>query len=166
MTTLRALLLGVVPLHRRWLVLAMLGLLHLVLVVGVEHPWVRPLMISHFGVFLLWQPLWRGEAKLGTSGAAFIALAFFAVFFGLNWWMLALWLGGLLGLLGGRVFSFSAKWLRLFYLTVMLYLMSLLLLWVVPHLFAAEAITDTTRNLMQYVLPAFLLAMAVMPVEA
>ena len=44
----------------RWLLLAMLALLHLALWLGVDNIWSRPLLLTHFGLFLLWQPLWRG----------------------------------------------------------------------------------------------------------
>ena len=44
----------------RWLLLAMLALLHGVMLLGVDSPWSRPLLLAHLGLFLLWQPLWRG----------------------------------------------------------------------------------------------------------
>ena len=40
----------------RWLLLAMLWLLHGALLLGVENPWVHPLLLTHFGLFLLWHP--------------------------------------------------------------------------------------------------------------
>ncbi len=56
----------------RWLSFAMLVTLHVALLVGTESLWMRPVMLMHLGMFLLWQPLWRGESKLHTGGAAFI----------------------------------------------------------------------------------------------
>lgn len=150
--------------HRRWLLLAMLLLLHFALLIDIDDLWSRALLVSHLGVFLLWQPLWRGEEKVSVSGWAFIALACATVLLAPNWWLLALWLGVLFALVSGRVFTFHARWLRLFYLGAMLYLLALLLLWATPHLFAAAALVERLRGFMLYA-PLLLLAMALLPVE-
>ena len=144
----------------RWLLLAMLGLLHGALLLGVGSPWAHPLLLAHLGLFLLWQPLWRGEREVGRSGLAFIVLAAAVAVFWLNWWVIAFWLTGLFGLVGARVFAFRDHWTRLLYLSVMAYLLAALLLWVVPNLFAAQAAIEVGRVLMWYVLlPGLLLAM-------
>jgi len=148
----------------RWLLLAMLWLLHGALLLGVESPWARPLLLTHFGLFLLWQPLWRGERRVGRGAFAFIALAAAAAMFWLNWWTVAFWLTGLFGLVGARVFVFRDRWTRLLYLSVMAYLLAVLLLWVVPNLFAAQSTIEAGRILTWYVLPLLLLAMTVLPV--
>lgn len=120
----------------RWLLLAMLVSLHLVLWLGIGSIWSRLILLSHLGFFLLWQPLWRGERELSLGGFVFIASASVMIVFWLNWWMLAFWLAGLFSLVGGRVFAFQARWLRILYLAVMVYLLAALLLWVGPFLFA------------------------------
>lgn len=152
--------------NRNILAVAMLGLLHLVLVVGVEHSWVRPLLISHLGLFLLWQPLWRIEDKLGARGITFITLTFVTVIFWLNWALLAFWMGGLFGLIGGRIFSSALKWARYFYLLALFYILSMLLLWVVPQMLNLGGADELLRKLMIYFMPAFLFAMVFMPNEA
>lgn len=146
----------------RWLLLAMLGLLHGAMLLGVGSLWVHPLLLAHLGLFLLWQPLWRGEREVGRSGLAFIVLAATVAVFWLNWWVIAFWLTGLFGLVGSRVFVFRDRWTRLLYLSVMAYLLAALLLWVVPNLFAAQAAIEVGRVLMWYVLPGLLLAMPVL----
>ena len=143
----------------RWLLLVMLGLLHGALLFGVGSPWAHPLLLAHLGLFLLWQPLWRGEREVGRSGLAFIALAAAVAVFWLNWWVIAFWLTGLFGLVGARVFAFRDRWTRLLYLSVMAYLLAALLLWVVPNLFAAQAAIGVGRDMMWYALPGLLLAM-------
>lgn len=156
----------------RWLLLAMLVLLHGALMLGVGNPWVHPLLLAHLGLFLLWQPLWRGESEVGGGALVFIVLAAATALFWLNWWAVAFWLTGLFGLVGSRVFAFRDRWTRLLYLTVMAYLLAVLLIWVVPNLFAAqsgvvlmqaESGIETGRILMWYVLP-LLLAIALVPV--
>ncbi len=155
----------------RWLLLGMLVLLHSALMLGVESLWIRPLLIAHLGLFLLWQPLWRGERDVGNGAVVFIGLAAGAAMFFLSWWAIAFWLTGLFGLVGARVFAFRDRWTRLLYLTVMAYLLAVLLLWVVPNLFAsqtniqliqAQAGIEAGNILMKYVLP-ILLVVAVIP---
>lgn len=147
----------------RWLLLAMLVLLHGTLLFGVESPWARSLLLAHMGLFLIWQPLWRGERELGAVALTLIALAAMAMTYWLNWWVIAFWLIGLFGLVGARVFSFRDRWTRQLYLAVVAYLLAVLLLWVVPHLFAAEATIGVGRVIMNYVLPLLLVAMALLP---
>jgi len=149
--------------NSRWLLLAMLWLLHGALLLGVDSPWVHPLLITHFGLFLLWQPLWRGEHRVGRSAVVFIGLAAVAELFFLNWWTVAFWLTGLFGLVGARIFVFHDRWSRLLYLGVMVYLLAVLLLWVVPNLFAAQYTMGVGSILIWYVLPVLLLAMTVLP---
>ena len=151
--------------NSRWLLLAMLWPLHGALLLGVQSPWVPPLLLTHFGMFLLWQPLWHSERKVELGALIFIALAAVAGLFFLNWWTVALWLTGLFGLVGARIFVFRDRWTRLMYQMVMIYLLAVLLLWVVPNLFAAQATIDVGRILIRYVLPFLLLAMMALPVK-
>ena len=150
----------------RWLLLAMLGLLHGAMLLGVGSPWVYPLLITHTGLFLLWQPLWHGERKVGLGAMVFIALAATAAMYWLNWWTVAFWLTGLFGLVGARIFVYRDRWARFLHLSVMVYLLAVLLLWVVPNLFAAQSTIETGRILVWYVLPFLLLAMTLLPVKA
>lgn len=141
----------------------MLGLLHLSLWFGVDSIWTRPFLLTHLGLFLLWQPLWRGEREVRTGATVFIVCASAVALLWLNWWVLAFWVSGLFSLVGGRAFAFRTRRQRLLHLSVMSYLLAVLLLWVVPHLFAVEAIADTANLLMGVALPLLLLTMAAIP---
>lgn len=147
----------------RWLLLAMLVLLHGTLLFGVESPWASSLLLAHMGLFLIWQPLWRGERELGAVALTLIACAALMMTYWLSWWVIALWLIVLFGLVGARVFSFRDLWTRRLYLAVVAYLLAVLLLWVVPHLFAAEATIGVGRVIMSYILPLSLVVMALLP---
>ncbi len=149
----------------RWLPLAMLALLHVALWLGVDSIWSRPFLLTHLGLFLLWQPLWRGEQELRPGSLVFIVCAGAVALWWLNWWVLAFWVSGLFALVGGRVFAFQARWQRLRYLLVMAYLLAVLVLWVAPQLFALPATAETTRILMGVVLPLLLAVMALLPGE-
>jgi len=152
-------------LTNRWLLLGMVAILHGALLLGVGSPWIHPLFITHLGLFLLWQPLWRGENKVGWGGLSFIVLAAIVAIFWLNWWTLAFWLTGLFGLVGARVFVFHDRWTRLLYLLLMVYLMAMLLLWVVPNIFSALSAIEAGHIMTWNVLPMMLLFMAFLPLK-
>ena len=147
----------------RWLPLAMLVSLHFALWLGVDSIWSRPFLMTHFGLFLLWQPLWRGEQQLRPGSAIFIVCASVIALWWLNWWVLTFWVSSLFALVGGRVFAFQAKWQRLRYLLVMAYLLSVLVLWIAPQLFALPMVADATRKLMGFALPILLAGLALIP---
>jgi len=151
-------------LSSRWLLMAMLWLLHGALLSGTGGVWAHPLLLAHLGLFLLWQPLWRGELKVGLGAFAFISVAAAAAMFWLSWWIIAFWLTGLFGLVGARIFLFRERWTRLLYLLVMVYLLAALLLWVVPNLFVAYSTIEAGRTMVWYVLPVLLAVMTVLPV--
>ena len=150
----------------RLLAVAMLLTLHMALWAGVQSDWSRPLLFVHLGFFLLWQPLWRGEEKLRKRSALIIVGVCVVALFWLNWWMLAFWVSGLFAVLGGRVFAFQSALQRIRYLLAMAYLMAVLLVWLVPHLFELTATTETSKQLMEWVLPMLLLGMLFVPYEA
>lgn len=152
-------------LNGRWLLLWMLLALHGVLLVGVHSPWAHPLMLTHLGLFLIWQPLWRGDGQVSVPALVFIAFASLLVFFALNWWIMAFWLIGLFGLVGGRVLAYRSIWARALSLAQMVYLLTLLLLWVVPNLFAAQLSIEIGRLLLIYVLPVMLPLLMLLPAD-
>lgn len=147
------------------LLVSMLGLLHLVIITGADNSSVHPLLLSHLGVFLMWQPLWRGEDKIGFRGAIFILLAFAVVLIWLNWMLLIFWMGILLGLIGGRAFSSSSKWGKRFFLCAIFYVLLMLLGWVVPSALSLDEMDTFSKGLMTYFMPVFLLSMLFIPNE-
>ena len=149
----------------RLLFVAMLVLLHLTAMRGVEDIWARALMLAHFGLFILWQPFMRGEQSLTPLQLAVIALVCVMALFFWNWWLMLLWLCMLAGVVGGKVFLFQARWQRYFYLTVLLYLVSLLLIWVFPQLLPGFSQTQELMQLAQYGLPLLFLVMLALPTE-
>jgi len=147
----------------RWLSLAMLVTLHFALLAGVDSVWSRPLLFAHLGLFLLWQPLWRGEGKLSTGRAIIIVGVSALAMMWLNWWVLLFWVSSLFSLVGGRVFAFQSGWQRLRYLLAMGYLLAVLLFWLTPQLFMLSMAGEASRNLMEIVLPILLLCMVMVP---
>ena len=149
----------------RLLFVSMLVLLHLTAMRGVEDIWARALMVAHFGLFILWQPFMRGEQSLTPLQLGVIALICVFTMLFWNWWLMLLWLCILAGVVGGNVFQFQSRWQRYFHLTVLLYLVSLLLVWVFPQLLPGFSQTPELTQLAQYGLPLLFLAMLAFPLE-
>lgn len=153
------------PRSGQWLSLSMLLALHLALSLGMESIWFMPLLLMHVGLFLLWQPLWRGESQLSWRSLALIVGLGLVAHWWLNWWLLAFWVGGLFALVGGRVFGFQAKWQRYYYLLVMAYLLDILMLGITPQIFGLSAWVEKLDGVMDVSLPALLVLMILIPKE-
>src|SRR6266702_6477663 len=149
----------------RALFLLMLVLLQLAAIRGPEDSWARGLMLAHFGLFIMWQPFMQAGRRLTPSQALAIIAIGLGILYFLNGWLLALWVSVLAGIVGGKVFLFQARWLRRFYLVVLLYLISLLLIWIVPNSFISVPPPYDVQLLVQYGLPLLFLVLIAIPAE-
>jgi signal transduction histidine kinase len=136
----------------------MLLALHVSIGWGIDDWWPRAFLLAHFGLFLLWQPVWRGEHEVApTQAVAVLAVAALLVGWP-SWWLLALWLAVLVGLIGGSVPRIGERRQRMISVLAALYLLSVLLIWVVPQLFADQVIEPALKTLVRYALPLVPLA--------
>ncbi len=117
-----------------WLALMLLAL-HAALVFGIDTALSKAFLLSHFGCFLLWQPVLRGEQKLYVGQALLIVGAAAVLVAAESWWFMALWISVLFALIGGEVPAIRNVGQRLVSLLAATYLLAILLIWVVPHLF-------------------------------
>ena len=85
-----------------------------------------------------------------------------AVFF-VNWWLTAFWIVGLFALMGGRVISSGSTPSRLPNILASSYLLSVLLLWIVPKLLNASDDMMAARFLFFYILPLLPLIILILP---
>ncbi len=106
-----------------------------------------------YGLFLVWQPIWRSSNKLAIPAIILFIGVGLAGFFYFNWWVAALALAILFGLLGGRVFSDNAKSNRVVHMLAASYLLTMLLLWVVPKLLVASNDLEAATFVIRYVVP-------------
>ena len=141
--------------QQHWLSLALVSL-HGALMLDLTDPLARALMLSHFGFFLLWQPLWRGGQKLVPGQVGLIIAAAALLIAAASYWMMALWISVLFSLIGGNVPGIKNFGQRVVSLLAAIYLLSVLLTWVVPHLFLDLAFPDAFHALVRYgiVIPA------------
>ncbi|HEX9673363.1 MAG TPA: hypothetical protein VGA12_08010, partial [Burkholderiales bacterium] len=132
-----------------WLGLMLLAL-HASLAWGITDWWSRALLLAHFGLFLLWQPVWRGEADIESRYVYLVVIVGFLLAAWTTWWLMAAWLALLFGLIGGSVPGIAQRRQRMVSMLAALYLLSMLLMWVVPHLFADQTLEDATARLAQH----------------
>ncbi len=153
--------------QRRWLLLGLLGLLHLLLLEGVASGVGRTLLVGHIGLFILWQPFVRAEQRLSPPQLVAIAGIIAASAYWAGTWMMIFWVMALAGIVGGKVFFYASRGTKVFYLLVLAYLISMLLMVLVPQ--ALPQHLDSPGGfitLAKYVLPALFAVMAFLPVEA
>ena len=113
----------------------------------------RAFFLCHYGLFLMWQPVWRSTEKLSkTAIAVFISVGLIAFFY-INWWLTAIWLSILFGLLGGRVFSEESKSNHIIHILAASYLLSMLLLWVIPKLLGSSDDLEAAKFVIRYLIP-------------
>jgi signal transduction histidine kinase len=151
--------------HWRFVVIAMLALLHVVALRGVSDDGAGVLLLAHLGLLLLWQPFLHGERQVTLVQALFIALFAAVLVLWLNWWLLATWTVVLAGLVGGKVFLHQARWQRRFYLLVFAYLVALLVIIVLPEIAPRREIDPDVRGYAAWGLPVLFVLMALTPAE-
>jgi signal transduction histidine kinase len=151
--------------HWRFVVVAMLLLLHVAAVRGVSDVWARGLLLAHLGLFLLWQPFLRGQYQVTTGQFVLIVVAAVGVMLWLDWWLLALWVVSLAGLVGGKVYQQNARWQRRFHLLILVYLLALLAVVILPEIAPRQEISQELRTVAQFGLPLILLVAVLLPTE-
>src|ERR1043166_342381 len=93
----------IVGAHPQWWLGAMLLALHASLAWGIDQWWSRAFLLAHLGLFLIWQPVWRGEGDLKTSHAVLVVIVGALLSVWNTWWFMAVWLAVLFSLIGGNV---------------------------------------------------------------
>jgi hypothetical protein len=89
--------------HPQWWLGGMLLALHVTLAWGIENLFSRAMLLAHFGIFLMWQPIWRGERNLDARQAFLIVVVGVLLAGWNNWWLMAVWLAVLFALIGGNL---------------------------------------------------------------
>lgn len=151
------------PRHLNPLLAGMLLTLHGAIGWGIEDWWARGLLLAHFGMFLLWQPVWRGERRV--SPALALMVIGLGVIFAVagNWWLIATWIAILFGLIGGAVPGTEGRRDRVVSILAAIYLISILLVSTVPHLFVNYPADDTMSLIVRYALPVLPLIILAVP---
>lgn len=135
----------------------MLLLLHGALWSPPGGPMSRALMLAHLGLFLIWQPIWNRRERLARSQLlGFLTLTAVAILW-LSWWLAFGWLILLIAIVAGSDLRVRAT--RYAYLLALVFLVSQLLLRVVPALFELRPLPPTLQAAFQiglFAVPAVL----------
>jgi len=151
------------PRYLNLLLSCMLLTLHGAIAWGVDEWWARGLLLAHFGLFLMWQPVWRGERQIPMTLALLVlGIGTFFAASG-NWWLIATWIAVLFGLIGGGVPGTIGRGDRMVTILGAVYLVTMLLMWVVPQLFSHYTVVPGAAVLVQYGLPLLPLAILMIP---
>ena len=81
----------------------MLLALHASLAWGIDSLFSRAMLLVHFGIFLIWQPVWRGERNLEARQAFLVVIVGLLLAGWNSWWLMAVWLAVLFALIGGNL---------------------------------------------------------------
>ena len=151
------------PSWRGGILIALLAVLFLVLLQPMESVMVRPLFLGHLGLFILWQPLVKGQQRLSIPVlASLIAMAAVAAF-QMNGWLLILWILMLAGIVGGKVMLLGAPVTRLFHLFALGFLVLALLVLATPLALPAASLPLAVVTSVRIVLPLLLFVMIALP---
>ena len=145
---------------------AMLLALHAALAWDVSEWWARAFLLAHFGLFLLWQPVWRGEREIEMRHALLVVGAGLVLAAASSWWLVAVWLAVLVALIGGAVPGTADRRRRIASVLAAVYLLSMLLIWVVPQLHDEGVVETAQLVLVRYGLAFIPLAIGLTRAES
>lgn len=111
----------------------MLLLLHAAFVWGHGALWGQALALAHYGVFLLWQPVFRSQQQLTWPRVAGVLVVGLTLAVWDHHWAIALWCILLTGLLGAGAMGLRDVRQRLALWLAVAYLLLILFLWVIPR---------------------------------
>ena len=148
---------------QRGVLLAMLAVLYLVLWQGPIAAVGKTLFMAHLGLFMLWQPFVHSGQRLSVRTLAMVSLVVALATWMLTWWLLAVWIMMLAGIVGGKVLLFGARSMRVFYLMALGFLVTALLLKVAPAAVPSANLPEQIVWLAYLGLPVTLLVMGALP---
>ncbi len=120
----------------------------------------QSLLLIHFGMFLIWQPLLKENQRITwAKSLLFITFTLILVYW-VNWFLITLWLVLLIGFVGGRVTTRRRE--RNVYMFVMAFLIFELLISVVPQMFSIS-LNKTIYNAYLFGMPLLPLILLITP---
>ena len=150
--------------RQRWVLIALLLVLHLTLVAGADTAVGLMCWLVDVGLFILWQPFIQAERRLDASSLLLFVLLLAGGAWLFGWWLLILWVTALASLLGGRVMLLGHRPTRIYYLLAFAYLLVALLVWLVPKVVPdAAAIGPSLDKPFAWLAPLIFFAMLLMP---
>ena len=150
--------------RQRWVLFALLGVLHLTLLAGTQTLIGMMCWLIDVGLFILWQPFLKAEKRLDAGGMLVVITLIGAGIWLFGDWLLILWVTILASLLGSRVMMIPHRPTRICYLLAFTYLLITLLVWLAPRVVPSAAmIGPSLDKVLSIGLPVLLVAMMLMP---
>ncbi len=149
--------------HQNILLAVALLTLHGGIVIEGDEWLKRGLLMAHFGLFLIWQPVWRGERRIPLVHALVVVGLGTIFAFVSNWWLIAAWIAALFGLIGGGVPGTVARGERMAAILAAVYLVAMLLMWVLPQLFIDDTVAKQVVVFVRYGMPLLLVVILAIP---
>lgn len=118
-------------------------------------------LITHFGFFLLWQPVVKQQQDFSFSQALILVFLIAAFIYWFNPWLNTFWYLLLLTLLSGRIFARGMN--RLAYGIAVITLFLELVLVTIPGLFQLSALSSTLQEPVNSLLPLLPLTLLLLP---
>ena len=139
----------------------MLFSLLMAIFVGPESKLSPSLLITHFGLFLLWQPILKQEQSFSTIKLALLSIFVLTFILWFNLWISVFWMLLLLSLLTGRIFARGIG--RAAYgLAVVIIFLELILI-INPELFGLSGLSTSLNTTIELILLALPLSLVFIP---
>lgn len=117
----------------RWLGILLLTL-HGAIAFGLDSYWSRGFLLLHYAAFLYWQPL-SIRIRPVNPRIAMLLIAAGGIMIALDWWLIALWIAALIGLIGASAVDIRTRRQRWAYSLALTYLLAILVAWVMLRIF-------------------------------
>ncbi|MDY0014233.1 MAG: hypothetical protein RBS40_15265 [Rhodocyclaceae bacterium] len=148
-----------------WLLAACLGVLHLGLLQGLGNLAGRMFFLAHFGLFLIWQPLVQSRHRFGPRDLLLLLAAALALALEASQGFATVWMMVLAAMVAGGSFRADGRAARWSYRLAVAYLILAIILGTLPDLLpGARDEVARMDGLRQFLLPALLVAVALLPV--
>lgn len=125
----------------------MLELLHLALWIDFGGALSRAMILVHFGLFLIWQPVWRGDETISLMNSGLFILLTLVFVAWLNLWFMFFWIILLIGFLGGFIKHNTSD--QIIYMVTLAFLITELLMGATTQIFNINT-GPVTYNLFFY----------------
>lgn len=150
--------------RQRWVLIALLGVLHLALLAGATTAISMMCWLVDVGLFILWQPFIHAERKIDAVGLAAIVAVLAGGVWLFGWWLLIFWAVALAALVGGRVMFIDHRPTRIFYLIAFAYLLAALLVLLMPKVVPGTALLGPSLDReFGWGMPLLFVAMMLLP---
>lgn len=127
----------------------MLLMLHGAIAFDLDSYLSSAFLLLHYIAFLFWQPLFS-DFKVLSPRIISLIIAGAGLLILLNWWLIAVWIAALIGLIGANTSAIRSSNQRRIYALALTYLLVMLIAWVMQQIFHPSMLPDILENTVRY----------------